>query len=221
MPRTGSSNPTHSGTIAGSKSSIFFPGLLKSLHGTIMVSPLFMHHSSGTHDHTIGESHYIGDLSEGYIPPEMQYFVNGIPHTAWQAVLPYYISAYKAGRRDVTIPTEGAVFWYRNTPKFTCSNGGTNCGSNSGIPATDCVEDAVFVLTLSNSATTVNVLIGGSGQTFNVAKGAKLVKMPFNGRTGQVQVSIKGKTGTGPAPITNNCPAAGKVNFNPLVGKAM
>ncbi len=167
-----------------------------------------------------GESHYIGGLDQGTIGDDQHDFVDGIPHTAWQQALPYYIAAYKAGTKDgISIPNEGAVFWYRETPKNIdgCTDGGTQCASNSGVSAIDCVEDNVYVMTMSNSATTVTVTIGGATQTFNVNAGTQLVQMPFNGNLGDVTVSINGKTGTGSIPINTTCPP-GWINFNPVVG---
>lgn len=168
-----------------------------------------------------GESHYIGALDEGSYPPQIGVFADGMDHSAWQALLPWYIRAYKAGTRNVPVTAEGAVFWYRVTPKGVCGDGGTPCGSGSGIPAGECVEDAVFVVTMSSVDTSVRVSIGGRTQDFQVSKGVRLVKMAFAGSTGAVKVSIRGKTGTGPRDIVNVCPQVGWVNFNPVVGKAM
>jgi glucan endo-1,3-alpha-glucosidase len=142
-----------------------------------------------------------------------------MPHDAWRFILPYYIAAYKAGTRDITVATEGAMFWYRTTPKAVCGDGSTTCGNaGTGGSAVNCVRDSVFVVTASNTATTVKVTIGGQGNTFSVAKGVKLVELPFSGRTGDVVVEINGKTATGPAKITNSCPSSGYVNFNAVVG---
>ncbi|KAI5807203.1 glycoside hydrolase [Geopyxis carbonaria] len=168
-----------------------------------------------------GESHYIGGLGDGTVPDEMSAYVDNCNHEAWQQPLAYYIAAYKAGTRDVPVPDKavGAVFWYRTTPKDVCSDGGTSCGYESGIAAAECTEDNVYVLTTLNEPGTVSVKIGGQGEEFQVAKGAQLVKMPFNGRTGAVEVSVGGKSGKGPRDITNDCPLCGYVNFNPVVGK--
>ncbi|KAA8903854.1 glycoside hydrolase [Sphaerosporella brunnea] len=164
------------------------------------------------------ESHYIGDIRDSGVVDQAKWYVDGVPHTAWQFVLPYYTAAYKAGTRDIAIPTEGAVFWYRANYKDACSDGGTVVGPGGTASAATAVEDAVFVFTLSNSATTVTVGIGGGSQTFSVPKGAGFAKLPFNGRNGQVVVSINGKTGTGPVNVGSPC-TDGKVNFNAVVGK--
>ncbi|KAL0633373.1 hypothetical protein Q9L58_007747 [Maublancomyces gigas] len=165
-----------------------------------------------------GESHHIGPIRSQGIVGGAEVYVNNMPHDAWRFILPYYIAAYKAGTRNVAIPTQGAVVWYRTTPKSVCSNGGTTC-DNSGTQggAENCTRDSVFVISASSTATTVSIRIGGVGQDFSVAAGMKLVEMPFSGRTGNVVVTVNGKTVTGPAPITNVCPSSGRVNFNAVV----
>jgi len=139
-------------------------------------------------------------------------------HKDWQFILPYYIAAYKAGVRPPSVGTQGAVFYYRTTPKGTCSDGGTTCHPNGGVSATQCTTDTVNVITAVDTATTVTVSIGGNAQTFNVNSGIQLVQAPFNGHTGDVVVTINGASATGPKQITNNCPSTGFVNFNPVVG---
>lgn len=160
----------------------------------------------------------MGPIRSQSIVAGAEVYVNNMPHDAWRFILPYYIAAYKAGTRNVPIPTQGAVFWYRTTPKSVCSNGGTTC-DNSGTQggAERCVRDSVFVVSASSTPVTVSVRIGGVGQDFSVAAGMKLIEMPFSGRTGNVVVTVNGKTATGPAPITNNCPSSGRVNFNAVV----
>lgn len=53
-----------------------------------------------------------------------QAYVNGFGHSAFRFVLPYFISAFKAGNANVQLPTEGAVAWYRTTPASVCGDGG-------------------------------------------------------------------------------------------------
>jgi hypothetical protein len=165
-----------------------------------------------------GESHYIGPLRESAIVPGARGYVSSIPHDALQFVLPYYTAAYKAGSREVHIESEGAVFWYRTSAKHAGEDGGTTVGPQGNVSAVEAVEDAVFVLTLSNTETTVEVGIGGVGETFAVGKGAQMVKVAFAGRTGVVRVGIKGKWGTGPKEIVALA-EGGRVNFNPVVAR--
>ncbi|KAF8536100.1 glycoside hydrolase [Trichophaea hybrida] len=105
-----------------------------------------------------GESHYISPLRSSAVVSGAKWYTSDIPHDALQFVLPYYIAAYKAGSRDTHIVNEGAVFWYRTTPKNAGSDGGTTVGPQGGISATEAVEDAVYVVTLSNTDT------GGGGE---------------------------------------------------------
>jgi len=165
-----------------------------------------------------GESHYIGDQSQGTVDAEEAVFANDMSHVGWQKALPYYIAAYKAGSRSVAIPEETAIFWYRTTPKAVCGDGSTACPANSDTSATACTSDVVNVMTMSKTSTTVTVTIGSTSKTFSVGYGVNFVQMPFDGNTGDVKVSMNGKSATGPKQITNTCPSSGYVNFNPVVG---
>lgn len=150
-----------------------------------------------------------------------------MPHDGWRFMLPYYIAAYKAGTRDVPIPQEGLVYWYRRTPKGSCSDGGTTCsppGYPQQFPPQQCVDDAVYVTSLSNSDAEVEISIGGQvvGKGA-VKKGAALFSAPFNGKEGPVTVKLikNGKPviqGTGEK-ISNSCPD-NLTNWNAWVGVA-
>ncbi|KAI5798143.1 glycoside hydrolase [Pyronema domesticum] len=165
-----------------------------------------------------GESHYIGNSRESSIIPQAKRYASGIPHDGLRMVLPYYIASYKAGAR-VSIPNEGAVFWYRTSPKNAGNDGGTTYGPSGTTKAIDAINDVVYVMTLSNTDTSVFVTIGGNGQQFQVKKGVDIVKMPFNSRTGQVRVVMQnGKNGVGAKDIVAY-PVNGNVNFNPVVGQ--
>lgn len=150
-----------------------------------------------------------------------------MPHDGWRFVLPYYIKAYKAGTRDVPIDREGIVYWYRRTPKNNCDAGGTTC-SPPGYPQQfqpqECVEDNIYVISLSNSDAEVEIAIGGQVVGKGpVKKGAALFSAPFNGKEGPVTVKLikNGATieGTGEG-ISNGCPADGLTNWNAWVGSA-
>lgn len=46
-------------------------------------------------------------------------------HSAFRAVLPYFIAAYKSGLDKVIPPDEDcAIAWYRTTPADCCHDGG-------------------------------------------------------------------------------------------------
>ncbi|KAF8452960.1 glycoside hydrolase [Terfezia claveryi] len=175
-----------------------------------------------------GESHYIGPINPPGIVQNANRYVDGMPHDGWRFMLPYYIAAYKAGTRNVPIPQEGLVYWYRRTRKGNCNSGGTTCsppGYPQQFPPQQCVDDAVYVTSLSRSDADVEISIGGQvvGKGA-VKKGVALFSAPFSGKEGQVTVRLikDGKTvieGTGEA-ISNSCPAGGLTNWNAWVGIA-
>ncbi|RYP36998.1 hypothetical protein DL767_003153 [Monosporascus sp. MG133] len=163
-----------------------------------------------------GESSYINEPTPAQIYPGAEIYVNGFNHKAFQFVLPYFISAYKAGTANVPLPAEGAVAWYRTTPKNVCSDGGTVWGQGGTQSAALGTQDVVSIIALSNSRRDITVSIGGASSTVSPIDSfgsAYYYEVPFNGRTGPVTVSAGGRSTTGPQ-ITNSCPAAGRVNFN-------
>ena len=160
--------------------------------------------------------------------PEAKRYVEGMPHDGWRFILPYYISAYKAGTRSVPIPQEGFAYWYRLTPKANCDKGGTTCplpNNPQAFEPAQCVDDTVYVASLSNSAAQVEIYINGEfAGRGDVGSGASLFSAPFAGRQGPVTVKlIKGGAvfaqATG-ASISNGCPPDGKTNWNAWVGSA-
>ncbi|KAI1177069.1 glycoside hydrolase family 71 protein [Nemania sp. FL0916] len=165
-----------------------------------------------------GESSYINAPISHQIVSGAEGYVNGYDHTAFRFVLPYFISAYKAGNAGVSLPSEGALVWYRTTPATVCSDGGTVWGQGGGASASGGTKDVVSVIALTNSQTTINVKIGSgdsgttASPTSTVGKAA-FYEIPFNGRTGAVTVTLNGKSTTGPS-ISNSCPSSGHVNFN-------
>lgn len=166
--------------------------------------------------------------------PGADTYVNGFDHTAFRFVLPYFISAYKAGNTNVAVPSEGAMAWYRTTPATICGDGGklttrrrliiieltyftgTVWGQNGGASAAGGTKDVVSIIALTNAPTNINVKIGAGdgGQsvsaTSTVGK-ASFYEVPVNGRTGAVTITLNGKSTTGPE-ITNSCPSAGRVS---------
>ncbi|KAI1429658.1 glycoside hydrolase family 71 protein [Xylaria sp. FL1777] len=165
-----------------------------------------------------GESSYINAPIDHQIVAGAGTYVNGFDHTAFRFVLPYFISAYKAGSADVALSSEGAVAWYRTTPAAICSNGGTVWGQGGSVSAAGGTQDVVSIIALTNASTDINVKIGSgdAGQsvsaTSTVGK-ASFYEVPTNGRTGAVTITLNGKSTTGPE-ITDNCPSSGYVNFN-------
>ncbi|KAI1758810.1 glycoside hydrolase family 71 protein [Hypoxylon sp. FL1150] len=163
-----------------------------------------------------GESSYINDPIAAQIVSGAEAYVDGFAHSAFRFVLPYFISAYKAGTADVSLPSEGAVAWYRTTPASVCGDGGTVWGQGGSASAADGTEDVISIIALSDSSQDITVSIGGSSQTVSASSTvgkASFYQVPFNGATGAVTVTLDGKSTTGPE-ITSTCPFTGYVNFN-------
>ncbi|KAI1357445.1 glycoside hydrolase family 71 protein [Xylaria arbuscula] len=165
-----------------------------------------------------GESSYINAPISHQVIAGATAYVTGFDHTAFRFVLPYFISAYKAGNADVAVPSEGAVAWYRTTPAAVCGDGGTVWGQGGSASAAQGTSDVVSVIALTNAATDINVKIGSDDAGSSVSATSTVGKASFyevavNGRTGAVTITLNGQSTTGPE-ITNNCPASGNVNFN-------
>ncbi|KAF8472708.1 glycoside hydrolase [Kalaharituber pfeilii] len=174
-----------------------------------------------------GESHYIGPIRPESIVQGANKYIDNMPHDGWRFLLPYYISAYKAGTRDVPVSQEGVVYWYRRTQKNTCSNGGTTCsppGYPAQFPAADCADDAVFVTSLSKEPAEIEIWIGAVlVSRGNVGRGAGFFQATFDGKIGPVTVKLirNGQViteGTGET-IIGDCPE-GLTNWNAWVGVA-
>ncbi|KAI0969639.1 glycoside hydrolase family 71 protein [Xylaria arbuscula] len=164
-----------------------------------------------------GESSYINAPIDHQIVAGAGTYVDGFDHTAFRFVLPYFISAYKAGNTDVDLPSEGAVAWYRTTPAAVCGDGGTVWGQGGSSSAAQGTKDVVSVIALTNAATDITVQIGsGASQPVSASSTvgkASFYEVPINGATGAVTVTLNGKSTTGPE-ISNSCPSVGYVNFN-------
>ncbi|XXG95278.1 hypothetical protein Hte_001539 [Hypoxylon texense] len=163
-----------------------------------------------------GESSYINDPIAAQIVSGAETYVNGFAHSAFRFVLPYFISAYKAGTADVSLPSGGAVAWYRTTPASVCGDGGTVWGQGGSASAAGGTKDVISVIALSDSPKDITVSIGGSSQTVSASSSvgkAYFYQVPFGGFSGAVTVTLDGKSTTGPE-ITSACPSTGHVNFN-------
>lgn len=110
-------------------------------------------------------SNYIGPIrAQGVTQAGAGVYVDSThSHDGWRMILPYYIKAFKAGVRSITVDTEGASFWYRTTSKNTCSNGGTSCAppsANGKGAGEKCVNDSIYVVTALKQAKTISVSVG-------------------------------------------------------------
>lgn len=141
-----------------------------------------------------GESHYIGPITAASgIPDGAHKYVDGIPHDHWRDLLPYYIAAYKTGQTPATDADKVQV-WYRLSPAAAGSNNGTvgNAPWEPPLRASAVVEDKIFFTALVKGPSTVSVQIGDSdADAFQVASsGLFHASTPFNGRTGEVKVTV-------------------------------
>jgi glucan endo-1,3-alpha-glucosidase len=145
-------------------------------------------------------------------------YVTDFDHTAFTAVLPYFIKAYKAGSTDVTLDAETAVAWYRTTDKSVCGDGGTVWGQDGTASAASGTNDVISVISLSNTSPAPSITIAIGDSSVEVSPSATLGKASFyttsfSGKTGAVKITANGKTATGTS-ITSTCPSSGHVNFN-------
>ncbi|KAF7543086.1 hypothetical protein G7Z17_g11025 [Cylindrodendrum hubeiense] len=165
------------------------------------------------------ESSYISDIVPAQIVSGAEVYVDGFDHSAMRAVLPYFITAYKAGAKNVDLTTdETAIAWYRTTSATLGADGGTVWGQSGSESASVGARDVVSIITITIDDTEVQLDIGGTSQSF-VANGTNRVnyfEVPFNGALGDVSLTMNGLSSTGPA-IVNTLPATGYVNFNAAV----
>jgi hypothetical protein len=189
-----------------------------------------------------GESHYIGPVREkaiGVLESAGAPFdyVSGMPHDGWRAMLPYWISQYKAGdttsREGVKIEDEVLSAWYRVSAASACGDGKTTGNSKSQdqnlLKPGEVLQDKVFYSALLEGSADVKVSIGGENRTAewtDVPEGGKGVytgSIPFDKHTGEVVVTLtrdgdflaqmKGKD------IIDSCPG-NLTNWNAWVGNA-
>ena len=71
-----------------------------------------------------GESHYIGDIRESQIVCGAEAYVTGFSHSAFRAVLPYFVAAFKGEVTPYTIHGPRAIAWYRTTYTQSGHDGG-------------------------------------------------------------------------------------------------
>ncbi|KAM7213376.1 glycoside hydrolase [Rhypophila decipiens] len=170
-----------------------------------------------------GESHYIGDIVDSQVFPPSAEYVLDMSHKGFRAMLPYFIAAYKAGKKDIPLPAQlgdGAVSaWYRTTPAnlTNCPDGTTVWGQKGTLSATAGVKDVINIFALSVRETTLTVTLGDAEKELKVEAGTpQFFQVPLRdleNETGNVTISMNGHTTEGPA-ITHDCPASGVINFN-------
>ncbi|KAK3331882.1 glycoside hydrolase [Cercophora scortea] len=164
-----------------------------------------------------GESSYICDTVPAQIVHGAHKYVNDYPHSAFRAVLPFLIAAYKAGSSKVDLPGDDtAIAWYRKTPARAAHDGDTKWGQGGSQSAAEGARDVISVMAVTKGSTSVAVTIGGQQMSFKTRNKASVdyFEMPFdNGTTGPVTISLNGRTTYGPE-VTCDCD---KVIFNAVV----
>ncbi|KAF7343285.1 Carbohydrate-binding module family 24 protein [Mycena venus] len=180
-----------------------------------------------------GESHYVGPLSSKHQDDGGSKWVNDMPHNAWLDMAKPFIAAYKAGATSPNsfITQDQIIYWYRPTLSSlncdatdTTSNTPANNASGNyfeGRPdGWQTLQDAVFVVTLLNTAGQLTVTSGGHTQVFNAPAGAASFQVPMfvgqqsfalarNGVNVLAANSLKD--------VSNVCPC-GLYNFNAYTG---
>ncbi|KAK3316639.1 glycoside hydrolase [Apodospora peruviana] len=155
-----------------------------------------------------GESSYICDTIPEQIVPGAHKYVNKYPHSALRAVLPYLITAYKAGSPNIDHPGDDvAIAWYRTTSIHAGHDGDTKWGQCGSGSAAHGARDVISVMVVSRGPGAVVVTIGDQKYTFNIYGSTPLsyFEIPFDcNSTGPVTLSLNGKTTWGPE-ITNSC----------------
>ncbi len=169
-----------------------------------------------------GEAHYIGEVIDRQVIPTAKPYVEGFSHDGYRAILPYYVAAYKAGKRDIPLPDaigDGVVVAsYRTTPPnlTECSDGGTQWGQKGSVSARLGTDDAINIIALSALDTPLTVYIGEEKKTVDVKAGApRFIQVPFaefNGARGPVTIEMGDQSAKGPA-ITEECPQNGVVGL--------
>jgi hypothetical protein len=139
-----------------------------------------------------------------------------------------FISAFKAGATSVAnyITGDELIYWYRPQPMAVDCSATDTCeqpaNSNDGEyfigppNGWQDVQDAVFVVTLLQSAATVQVNSGNSSQVFNAPAGASAFQVPMGVGTQSFSVKRGSQTvlsGTSLKDIINGC-VCGLYNFN-------
>lgn len=179
-----------------------------------------------------GESHYIGPVRDGCVPPGADY-VGERPHTAWLKFLPYYIEAYKAGGGGAAIGSsageDAITYWYKLHPGTSGSAGGTT-GNSPGHGQTlmaphQVSQDKVFVSVLVREPSEVVVAIGGGeAKVFKAERaGISLFTVSAEEQTGEVRICIRrggGEVAKVVGPEIRACCAGECVNWNAFVGSS-
>lgn len=120
----------------------------------------------------------------------------------------------------MALESEVAAAWYRTTSSGICGDGGTVWGQGGSTSAASGTSDVISIISLSDSAGDVTVSIGdGASHTVSPSDSfgkAHLYQVPFGEETGDVTITVDGRSTTGPG-IIGACPASGHVSCASLV----
>lgn len=148
-----------------------------------------------------GESSYIGNVWPDTIGAACAAYTDNFDHSGWQALLTPFISAYKAGAKDVdaVVPLNGAkatgVFWYRSIlTTATCAS--DPLGKPSNWSNAEDVVNVAVLLSAAAAGAKVNVYSGGAliGSRTGVT-GLNAWSIPGL-KTGALRVEVMPKTGS-------------------------
>lgn len=180
-----------------------------------------------------GESHYIGPLKNKHTDDGASKWSNDLPHNGWLDLSKPFIAAYKNKDTNVAeyIEKDQIIYWYRrNLKALNCDATDTTSGRAPSKPNENyfqgrpdgwqTMEDAVYVVSLLQSAGTVIVKSGSNTVTKEVPAGATLIKVDAG--LGKQTFTLKRGSNnvlsdTSLMDITSVCPC-GLYNFNAYVG---
>ncbi|KAK4153837.1 glycoside hydrolase [Chaetomidium leptoderma] len=164
-----------------------------------------------------GESSYICDDSSAQVVCGAEKYVSGRSHSAFRAVLPYLIAAYKSGSAEIDWQEQDtAVAWYRTAPARTQRHEGAVWGQGGNVSATHAARDVISVMAVTKGFARITVTIGESRRmTFetNSRNPLSYFEVPFDSHTtGPVLLALDGRTTSGPE-IEGRC-EEGKTSLN-------
>lgn len=167
-----------------------------------------------------GESHYLNNGQEGALPAGSAQWVDGFDHSGWQAILQFFIYAYKNSLSLTSVPvsaitTEQVVFWYR-THSINAVASADPLGPPTGYTWP---EDNVQVVALLQSDATIVVNSGSYSQSFAATAGFNFFVLDgFQEGSQVVEVVRNGAVtscGVGEQPINNTIEF---YNYNAALG---
>lgn len=180
-----------------------------------------------------GESHYVGPLDSPHSDDGNSKWTNDMPHDGWLTMAKPYITAFKAGQKTITTPTEDLlVYWYRPATKTASCSGTDTCEKPWPSPSPnpnyftgppnghETVEDSIFVVALLKAAGTVTITSGSNTKDFPAQAGPNVFSLALG--TGKQSFALKRGTttilrGESLKEVSDQC-ICGIYNYNAYVG---